>query len=140
MNLADQTLEYWIKRSVEIAYAAHEGQTRNDGTPYIKHPFRVADNVEDRLKPIAYLHDVVEDTRVTLEDLKKEGFPYYIIDAVDLLTHRKGESNVAYWTKIKTNPDALTVKLMDIRDNMNSNPSEYAKKKYEKALNFFKPT
>ena len=140
MNLTEQTLEHWIKRSVEIAYAAHEGQKRTDGSPYIKHPFRVADAVEDRLKPIAYLHDVIEDTKVTLDDLKKEGFPSYIINAVDLLTHKKGDSNVVYWTKIKSNPDATAVKLADINDNLHDTPSEHAKQKYQRALTFFNAT
>lgn len=137
MKLSDQTLEYWIRRAQEIAIAAHEGQKRADGSPYIKHPARVADAVEARLKPIAWLHDVVEDTRVTLDDLKAEGFPLYIIEAVDLLTHRKGEPNLSYWGKIKANPDALAVKLTDINDNVNDTPSEYAKQKYGRALSFF---
>ena len=137
MKLSDQTLDHWIRRAQEIATMAHEGQKRTDGSPYIKHPARVASAVEDRLKPIAWLHDVVEDTRVTLENLKAEGFPLYIIEAVDLLTHRKGEPNLSYWGKIKTNSDALAVKLADINDNVNDTPSEYAKQKYGRALSFF---
>lgn len=137
MKLSDQTLDHWIRRAQEIATAAHEGQKRTDGSTYIKHPARVADAVEARLKPIAWLHDVVEDTRVTLDDLKAEGFPLYIIEAVDLLTHRKGEPNLSYWGKIKANPDALAVKLADINDNVNDTPSEYAKQKYGRALSFF---
>jgi (p)ppGpp synthase/HD superfamily hydrolase len=138
MNLAGQTIEHWIKRSVEIAYAAHEGQKRIDGSPYIKHPFRVADAVEDRLKPIAYLHDVVEDTKVTLDDLKKEGFPSYIINAVDLLTHRKEDTNMEYWKKILTNPDAVAVKVADLKDNLSDQPNEYQKQKYARALKLFR--
>ena len=137
MKLSDQTLEHWIKRAQEIAVVAHEGQKRTDGSPYIKHPARVADAVEARLKPIAWLHDVVEDTQVTLENLKSEGFPLYVIEAVDLLTHRKGEPNLSYWGKIKANSDALAVKLADINDNVNDTPSEYAKQKYGRALSFF---
>ena len=137
MKLSDQTLDHWIAQAQAIAIQAHEGQKRTDGSSYINHPKRVADAVEARLKPIAWLHDVVEDTRVTLEDLKKVGFPLYIIEAVDLLTHRKGEPNLSYWGKIKTNPDALAVKLADINDNVNDTPSEYAKQKYGRALSFF---
>ncbi len=121
----------------QIAWKAHEGQKRNDGSPYIRHPERVAAAVEDRLKPIALAHDLLEDTSVTLEDLKNEGFPAYIVEAIDLLTHRKGEPNLVYWGKIKPNPDALTVKLADINDNLNDKPSEYAKQKYSRALSFF---
>lgn len=137
VKLSDQTTEHWIQRAMNIAVIAHRGQTRTDGSPYIKHPSRVADAVEARLKPIAWLHDVVEDTRVTLEDLKVEGFPSYIVDAVDLLTHRKSDSNIAYWTKIKANPDATAVKLADVNDNLNDTPSEYARNKYGRALSFF---
>lgn len=137
MKSNEQTLEYWIKRSEEIRDAAHEGQVRNDGSPYKFHPERVAAAVEPRLKPIANLHDVVEDTRITLEDLRKEGFPEYILTAVDLLTHRKHELNLVYWAKIKQNSDALAVKLADINDNVNDTPSEYAKQKYSRALSFF---
>ena len=137
MKLSDQTLQLWIQRAQAIAVQAHEGQKRTDGSPYINHPKRVADAVEDRLKPIAWLHDVVEDTKVTLLDLRTIGFPLYIIEAVDLLTHRKGEPNLSYWGKIKANPDALSVKLADINDNVNDTPSEYAKQKYGRALSFF---
>ncbi len=127
-----------VQRAYKVAERAHEGQKRHDGSPYIKHPFRVADAVEERLKPIAYLHDVVEDTKVTIDDLKAEGFPSYIVNAVELLTHKKEDSNMVYWTKIKANPDAMAVKLADINDNLNDQPSEHAKQKYAKALTFFK--
>jgi (p)ppGpp synthase/HD superfamily hydrolase len=137
MKIKDVTLEGWVRRAQEIATVAHESQKRNDGSPYIKHPTRVANAVEDRLKPIAWLHDVVEDTPTTLENLKAEGFPSYIIEAVDLLTHRKGEPNLSYWGKIKTNSDALAVKLADINDNVNDTPSEYSRQKYGLALSFF---
>ena len=138
MNLTEQTVEHWIERAKQIATVAHEGQKRTNGSPYINHPARIADKAELRLKPIAWLHDVPEDTNVTLEDLKREGFPTYILAAVDLLTHRKGDTNMAYWKKILTNPDAVSVKLMDIQDNMGETPSEYAKEKYGRALALFK--
>jgi len=138
MKLTEQTLDHWIALAQKIATAAHEGQKRTNGSPYIQHPARIAAKAEDRLKPIAWLHDVPEDTQVTLEDLKREGFPTYVLAAVDLLTHRKGDTNMAYWKKILTNPDAVTIKLLDIQDNMGETPSEYAKVKYAKALELFK--
>ena len=138
MKLEDATIEHWINRMREIATAAHEGQTRRGGEPYITHPEAVAAMVEDRLKPIALGHDLIEDTKVTLDDLKKEGFPSYILDAVDLLTHKDKEPNVTYWARIATNPDALEVKKKDIAHNLGSNPSEHAKQKYAKAIEFFK--
>jgi (p)ppGpp synthase/HD superfamily hydrolase len=137
MKLTDQPLEHWIQRSIEICDSAHEGQTRNDGSPYKHHPYRVADAVEKRLKPIAFLHDVPEDTSVTIEDLIKEGFPLYIIKAVDVLTHKNKEPNLQYWARIKQNSDALTVKMADINDNLNDHPSEHSREKYAQALKFF---
>jgi len=135
MNLVKQTEQQWIEKARQIATAAHAGQTRNNGRPY---PTRIVSKVEDRLKPIAFLHDVCEDTKVTLEDLKKEGFPSYIIDAVSLLTHKQGDSNIVYWKKILANPDAVNVKLRDIEDNLGETPSEHAKQKYARALELFK--
>jgi (p)ppGpp synthase/HD superfamily hydrolase len=137
MKLAEQTLEHWIELMRKIAWKAHEGQTRNDGSPYIHHPERVAAAVEQRLKPIALGHDLCEDTDVTIEYLMKAGFPLYIIRAIDVLTHRNKEPNLQYWGRIKQNPDALAVKLADINDNINDKPSEKAKAKYALALKFF---
>jgi len=110
MKLSESSIEYWIERMAQIARFAHREQTRNDGTPYIAHPERVAAAVEPRLKPIAWGHDLIEDTNVTLEDLMKVGFPLYIIQAVRILTHLKGVPNIEYWAAIKTNSDALSVK------------------------------
>lgn len=137
MKLKEVTIEHWIEKAKQIAIAAHEGQTRNNGEPYITHPAAVAAAVELRLQPIAWLHDVVEDSAVTLNDLKQEGFPSYIIVAIDLLTHKNNEPNMSYWANIATNLDALEVKKKDIAHNMGSNPSEHAKRKYAKALVFF---
>lgn len=122
----------------KVATAAHEGQTRRGGDPYITHPARIAARVDDRLKPIAWLHDVVEDTNITVADLRSMGFPAYIVEAVDLLTHRKTDTNEVYWKKILTNKDAVLIKLEDIRDNLASNPSDYARQKYVRALALFK--
>lgn len=134
MTLLDQ-----IDLAKQIAAAAHQGQTRNDRvTPYFEHVIAVADAVEPRLKPIAYLHDVVEDTNVTLQELEKAGFDAYVLVAVDLLTHKKGISNIEYWKRISSNADATTVKLADIQHNLSSKPSEHAKEKYARALAFFK--
>ena len=134
MNLIDQTLEVWIERSKQILLMAFPTDSRA-----VRHATRIANNVEDRLKPIAYLHDTVEDHPeiVSIEMLKQEGFPSYIVEAVRLLTHLDSDSNRVYWGKVATNQDAKTVKLADIADNLSDQPSEYAKKKYAKALTFF---
>lgn len=138
MESNKNTLQYWINRAQQIATEAHKGQTRRGGDPYITHPTRIAAKAEDRLKPIAFLHDVPEESDVTLQDLEKDGFPSYIIKAVDLLTHKEGDSNAVYWKKILTNQDAIKIKLLDIEDNLASNPSDHAKQKYARALELFK--
>lgn len=132
-------LQKQIELARWVAQQAHSGQYRKDGhTPYYDHVAAVADAVEDRLKPIAYLHDVVEDSAVTLEELKELEFDTYVLNAVDLLTHVEGVPNIVYWKDISTSADATMVKLADITHNLSSQPSEHAKRKYAKALAFFK--
>ena len=134
----EKTLDYWIGLAKKIATEAHFGAYRNDKkTPYIKHPEAVAKAVEDRLKPIAWLHDVVEDTSVTIEDLRNAGFPAYIVDAVDAITHRKNDPNVVYWQQVMKNKDAVAVKIVDIKTNLGDAPSDYQKIKYARALKVF---
>jgi len=127
-----------IVAMTEIAKAAHMGQKRRDGGDYFEqHVQKVADAVEDRLKPIALGHDLIEDTEITLEDLRTAGFPEYVLTAVDLLTHKNNEPNVSYWSRIAQNKDAATVKLADIRNNLSSQPNERQKAKYAQALQLF---
>lgn len=132
MKLSDQTNDVWIKLADEVLHRAFSLDSRA-----IRHATRIASNVEDRLKPIALLHDIPEDTDITIDDLIKMGFPSYIIDAVRLLTHLEGVSNMDYWAGIKTSSDAKTVKLVDINDNLNDQPSDHARQKYAVALKFF---
>ena len=135
---SEKTLDYWINLAKQIAVQAHTGQFRNDKkTPYIKHPEAVAQMVEERLKPIAWLHDVVEDTGVSLQDLVDAGFPSYVTDAVDSITHRKSDTNVTYWKNMLNNPDAVIVKIADIKTNLNDTPNDYQKMKYARALKVF---
>jgi len=123
----------------QLAHKHHAGQYRKDGkTPYISHVERVASSVEDRLKPIAYGHDLVEDTDITIQQLVDLGIPAYVTDAIDLLTHKNGESNIDYWNKIFTNKDALAVKVADVNDNISDNPSDRARKKYNQFLDSLK--
>ncbi len=105
-------------KAINIAYEAHQGQKDISGVPYIFHPFHVAEQMTDEITVcVALLHDVVEDTDVTIEDLAEE-FPTEIVEAVRLLTHRDGDDYREYIKNICANPVALTVKLGDIEHNM----------------------
>lgn len=100
-----------------IARAAHEGQVDKAGQAYIAHPARLAAAVRgDDAVAVAWLHDVVEDTAVTLSDLETL-FPPEIVAAVDAITRRDGETPEEYYARIRTTPLAVTVKLADIADN-----------------------
>lgn len=109
-----------LQRAIEIAVQAHKGQTQKSGLPYILHPFTLmlAMNSDDT-RIAAVLHDVVEDTDWTLEGLADEGFNTAVLDAIDCLTHRQGTSYSDYINRIQPNPIARTVKLADLKDNMN---------------------
>jgi (p)ppGpp synthase/HD superfamily hydrolase len=79
-----------LERAVEIAAKAHAGVKDKQGQPYILHPIRVMMGVEDDdAKMVAVLHDVIEDTEVTLDDIRAAGFSEAVIAALDLVTHRK---------------------------------------------------
>jgi (p)ppGpp synthase/HD superfamily hydrolase len=127
-----------LKNALKVAYDAHKGQTRRNGrTPYIEHPIAVAKKVHtDQQKMVAMLHDVIEDTTVSAEFLKVKGIPSDVIDAVKILTKRKGDDYMEYLKRVKENPLALSVKLADIDHNLHDSPSEKQKLKYKKALEF----
>ena len=102
-----------------IARGAHFGAVDKAGKPYIEHPERVAGRLDDpRLKVIAWLHDVVEDSCISLE-LIWDRFGEETANAVDALTHRKGEMWADYLTRVKKNEFATAVKISDLIDNSN---------------------
>ena len=108
-----------LERAVEIAARAHAGAVDKAGMPYLLHPLRVMFNVTHPADRIAaVLHDVVEDTTVTLEDLRREGFPVEVLEAVDALTKREGESRMQSAQRARSVPIARRVKLADVTDNM----------------------
>ena len=105
------------KKAMCLAYDAHHGQFDKSGIPYILHPVHLAEQMDDEIScTAALLHDTVEDTHITLEDLAKE-FPKEVVDAVSLLTHRKGTDYFDYVRAIGTNPVATRVKLADLAHN-----------------------
>lgn len=104
-------------KAMRIAYAAHHGQTDQSGQPYIFHPFHLAEQMTDEITACAaLLHDVVEDTDVTIEELERE-FPAEVTDALRLLTHEKGTDYFEYVRAIADNPVAKAVKLADLAHN-----------------------
>ncbi|HHQ7827561.1 TPA: GTP pyrophosphokinase [Streptococcus pneumoniae] len=107
-----------VIKAHEVAKKVHFGQIDRAGIDYIKHPETVASFVAtDEEKAVAYLHDVIEDTSLTLLDLKKEGFSKNIIEAVDILTKKKGQDYQSYLNLVKKNELARVVKLADLRHN-----------------------
>ena len=104
-------------KAMDLAYAAHHGQRDKSGAPYIFHPIHLAEQMDEELSCCAaLLHDVAEDTDVTLEDLARE-FPEEVIRVLKLLTHEKGTDYFDYVRAIKANPIAVKVKLADLRHN-----------------------
>ncbi|MDO4864553.1 MAG: HD domain-containing protein [Ruminococcus sp.] len=104
-------------RAMQIAYAAHHGQTDISGVPYIFHPYHVAEQMKDEYAVCAaLLHDVVEDTDVTLADLERD-FPQEVTEAVRLLTHDPRTDYRDYILAIKQNELARRVKLADLAHN-----------------------
>lgn len=128
--------------ALEIAIKAHKGQKDKAGKPYILHVLRVTmtvDTIEEKI--VALLHDVIEDSDMTSVELEKHGFPEEIVTAVNILSKSNNISYENYISLIKENSLARTVKIADLKDNMNINRldiiSENDKlrtKKYSKAL------
>lgn len=107
-----------IEKALQIAARAHEGQLDKHGQPYILHPLRVMAAVDaDEARIVAVLHDVIEDTSVTADDLRREGFGEAVLEALDCLTHRKGEPYAEYVIRCKGHEVARQVKLADLEDN-----------------------
>ena len=108
-----------LTKAIELAKKAHEGQIDKGGSPYIGHPFRVMNQFKDEEeKIVGVLHDAVEDSDLTLEDLKRAGFSDRIIAAVDAITKREGEQIDNYLNRVMNNSIALKVKIADMTDNM----------------------
>jgi len=108
-----------LERAIEIAALAHAGQVDKAGQPYILHPLRVMISVSGEVERIAaVLHDVVEDTHISLADLAAEGFPGEVLAAIEALTKKKGEHRLPAAHRAAANPIARVVKLADVDDNM----------------------
>ena len=132
------------EKAYKIAKKAHLGQVDKAGEDYIKHPEKVASFVKtDEEKAVAYLHDVIEDTELTLEDLNKYDFSKEVLEAVDIITKKRGEDYQSYLHSVKKNKLARAVKLADLRHNSDltrltkvTEKDIERKEKYQKAINF----
>lgn len=130
------------KKSMKIAYEAHQGQLDKAGIPYIYHPIHLAEQMSDEYSVIvALLHDVVEDSDITIDQLINYGFPVEVIEALKLLTHNDGTDYMVYIKSIATNELATKVKIVDLKHNsdlsrLSYESDESLKKllKYEQAL------
>jgi (p)ppGpp synthase/HD superfamily hydrolase len=108
-----------LEQAISLAAKQHEGQVDKANAPYILHPLRVMLNVPTiEHKIVAVLHDILEDTETTIEDLYQFGFQEHIIDTIVALTKKQGETRLEAAQRARQNPIARVVKLADINDNM----------------------
>ena len=108
-----------IERAIEIAATAHTGQRDKAGQAYILHPLRVMLRVDGEHEQMAaVLHDVVEDTSITIDDLAREGFPIEVLRAIAALTKLPGETRLEAAARAAADPVARKVKLADNAENM----------------------
>lgn len=103
------------KKALCLAFEAHKNQRDKSGLPYVFHPFHLAEQMTDELTTVtALLHDVVEDSSFTFDDLDQMGFPSDVLTALHLLTHDKSVPYLDYVARIRPNPIARQVKLADL--------------------------
>ena len=130
------------KKALQLCFEAHKDQKDKAGMPYVFHPFHLAEQMPDEDTVVtALLHDVAEDTPITLEELRDMGFGEAVLEALALMTHNKAVPYLDYVAKLKGNRIARTVKLADLRHNSDltrlDHPSEKdlaRMEKYRKAI------
>lgn len=106
------------KMAMKLCFQAHKDQTDKSGIPYVFHPIHLAEQMKDEdTTVVALLHDVVEDTHYTIDNLAAMGFNDRILDAIQLMTHDDDVPYMDYVEKIKENPIAKAVKLADLAHN-----------------------
>lgn len=132
------------KKALKLSFEAHKDQLDKSGMPYVFHPFHLAEQMTDEdTTVVALLHDVVEDTDYTLDDLRVMGFNEKVIEAIGLMTHAEGVPYMEYVAKIKENPIAKAVKLADLTHNSDSSRLDNItekdtarREKYKNAIEF----
>lgn len=106
------------KKAMKLSFEAHKDQVDKSGIPYVYHPFHLAEQmIDEDTTIVALLHDVAEDTDITIDDIRKMGFSEDVCVALKLMTHDKNVPYMEYIKKIKTNPIAKAVKLADLKHN-----------------------
>ena len=106
------------RKAIRLMSEKHKDQTDKSGLPYIFHPWHVAESMEDEISTcVALLHDVVEDTDTTIEEIRDAGFPEEVCEALALLTHEEGVDYMEYVRRLSDNPIARKVKLSDLKHN-----------------------
>jgi len=119
-----------LEQAISIASLAHAGQLDKGGEPYILHPLRVMMKLKDeKQRIVAVLHDVIEDTKVTIQDLLDQGLDCDLANIVLILTRRKDENYDEYINRICYDELAMRVKLADLNDNMDMSRIDILTKK-----------
>ena len=135
-----------LEKAISIAIEAHEGDVDKAGSPYILHPLRVMFQMETEEEMIAaVLHDVLEDTAISPDQLKETGFSERVLEALDSVTKRAGEAYEDFVKRAASDPIGKKIKLADLRDNMDLSRLERITdkdlerlKKYHNALKIIK--
>ena len=131
-----------LQEAIRIATEAHKGQVDKANQPYINHLVRVTSLVKgEEAKTVAMLHDVVEDTEITLEELS-EIFPTYIVAAVNAVSRRKNETYFEFIARAASNNLGQIVKQADVQDHINNSEAIPASliKRYQKAISILLST
>lgn len=120
IRLSETTSEHLLDKALRLAVHAHAGHVDRAGAPYLLHVLQVVDRCRDDLMAatVAALHDVIEDSTMTLRDLRDQGFPVQVIESVDALTRREGEAYEDCIERVARLPLATRVKLADLESNM----------------------
>lgn len=142
----EKRLEVQLEKAIKLASIKHYGQRDKSNKPYIFHLLYVMNNLDDlKAKIVGVLHDILEDTDITRNDLLNYGFSEDIVSAVEILTKSKNQKYMEYIENIKSNNIARKVKLIDLKHNMDltrlyelSDKDLKRNEKYLKAYSYLK--
>ena len=138
MNTTEQSM---VDLALSIARQAHEEQLDKEGVDYIEHPIYVASQVDtEEEKAVALLHDVIEDSPFTAEELLLAGLSETVVTAVQILSKKKGQDYQTYLENVKSNPLARVVKLADLKHNSDLSRLETITDKDLEGLEKYKKT